>query len=86
MDSPIHIRKFCSCAAKLECVAQNEEHARQLVELFRLAHSGYGHSPANAKQYANALKRKIAAAARQRRRSLPLFEQAYAPRRSHVSS
>lgn len=39
------VRKYCQCGVKLDRYVINEAAARQAVDVFRAAHSGYGHGP-----------------------------------------
>ena len=53
------VRKFCLCGVKLERECCDEDSARQAVEMFRLAHAGSGHGPANHVEYNRIIKRLI---------------------------
>lgn len=54
------VRKFCKCGVKLEREVADEDAAREVTAKFRVAHSGYGHGPANRERYLQALSRIVA--------------------------
>ncbi len=55
----MQIRKFCLCGQKLERQATDEDTARQVVEAWRLEHTGAGHGPASGVLYKRAIAKLI---------------------------
>ena len=71
----IEIRKYCLCGVSFRRWANDEDHARELVSLFRMEHTGAGHGPTDYAGCLHAVSRIVAARARAKngRKPLPLI-------------